>query len=103
MLQIFIGSGHPDVNVRNHRSSDAETKVPTENVAETKPVVHIPLSLLPEAKQWTVGRKYRVRLVLQQASLSETDASFEVIDAVSLEIRDKAAQFYASEGGSYKA
>lgn len=66
-----------------------------------KPLISIPYELLPEARQWAVGKAYRTRLVLRQVSQSENGAEFEVVDAVSLEERDKKAKYYMTEGGSY--
>lgn len=68
-----------------------------------KPCVVIPFDMLPEAKSWDNGKVYRVKLVLRQTGSSESGATFDVVDASSLEMRDKSARAYMlSDGGSYK-
>ena len=52
---------------------------------EHRSQVVIPFELLPEGERWKVGHSYRVRLVLRQVRTGEQDATFEVVDAVSLE------------------
>lgn len=65
-------------------------------------IITLPLSVLPEAKEWPIGGTYRVKLVLKQTALSETSATFEVIDANSLEPEDKGKQsFLNSDSGMY--
>ncbi len=69
---------------------------------ELKPNVYIPFSILPEGRKWTIGKTYRVRLVLKQRSIDETGASFEVEDAMSLEHKDKGERYFLAEGGKIK-
>ena len=68
-----------------------------------KPRITIPFELLPEGKFWKVGQTYRVRMVLKQVATGEQDATYEVIDATSLEASDAGAtRFLRSEGGHIK-
>lgn len=67
-----------------------------------KTIISLPLSLLPEAKEWPIGETYRVKVVLKLTALSETDATFEIVDASSMEPEDKGKQsFLNSDGGMY--
>ncbi len=63
---------------------------------------HIPHDLLPEAKTWSVGKIYRVRLVLRQVSSHEHGADFEIVDANSLESEDKGRRYFTTESGIIK-
>lgn len=57
---------------------------------------------LPEAKDWKVGDTYRVRMVLKQTSLNSQSATFEIVDASSLEAVDKAkSNILLSDEGMY--
>ena len=67
------------------------------------PTVFISHDHLPESKNWKIGQSYRVRLVLKQTSSTENGATFEVVDATSLEREDKGRRYYTSENGSLKA
>ena len=67
-----------------------------------KPLVNIPFDVLPEAKNWSVGKAYRVRLVLRQIVTGESGAEFEVVDATSLESEDKGRRYFSSENGVLK-
>ena len=67
-----------------------------------KPMVHIPFDILPESRNWSVGKAYRVRLVLRQTGSTEDGATFEVVDATSLEPADKGKRYFVSESGSLK-
>ena len=69
---------------------------------EEKPILYLPFGLLPEAKDWRVGQVYRVKLVIKQRSLDEDSASFEIVDASSLEINKKNVTSISSDGGSYR-
>jgi hypothetical protein len=68
----------------------------------TKPIISIPLDLLPEGKDWTIGKVYRVRIVLKKVGASEDDAQYELADATSLEPEDKGRRFYVSDSGTLK-
>ena len=57
---------------------------------------------LPESSNWKVGQSYRVRLVLRQTGLQEDGATFEVVDATSLEREDKGRRYYTSDSGTLK-
>ena len=78
--------------------SIAKNKMPP----ETKPTVCIPFEKLPDARAWKVGKAYMVRMMLKQVAASERDASFEIIDATSMEPKDTKADYFVSDGGSYK-
>lgn len=68
-----------------------------------KPEITLPFSLLPDSKQWKVGKKYRVQLVLKQTSLGQNAATFDVVDALSLELADEQKhKFLSTDGGLYK-
>lgn len=66
-----------------------------------KDSIFVPFDKLPEAKNWQMGSNYRTRFLLKQTGLSEQGATFDVVDASSLELRDKANEAFMSEGGSY--
>ena len=65
--------------------------------------VFIPYDKLPEGRNWKVGQTYRVRVVLKQVSMQEEGATYDVVDATSLEREDKGRRYYSSESGSLKA
>lgn len=68
-----------------------------------RPTVSIPFEILPEGKTWRVGQSYRVRLVLRQVSVGENDATYEVVDAVSMEAADSSkGKYLRSDGGMVK-
>ena len=68
-----------------------------------RPQVHIPFEVLPEGRHWRVGQSYRVRVVLRQVNTGEDGASYEVVDATSLESADSSrGKFLRSEGGYVK-
>lgn len=69
---------------------------------ESKPTISIPFTLLPEGRFWEVGRSYRVKAVLRQVTTSELGASFELVDATSLEPEDKGKRHYLTDGGYTK-
>lgn len=62
-------------------------------------IVDITFDKLPEAKDWKVGKAYRVKVVLRMTGSDEDGATFEVVDANSLEPTDKSKRRYLSEGG----
>ena len=64
--------------------------------------IYIPYSDLEDAKHWSVGKSYRIKMVIKQVASEEKGASFEIVDANSLEPDDKGNRFFLSEGGSYK-
>ncbi len=64
-----------------------------------KPTVCIPFTMLPESKNWPVGKAYRVKLVLRATGIDEDCAMFEVVDANSLEPMDQTKRKYLTEGG----
>ena len=70
---------------------------------ELKPTIFISYDHLPEGKNWRVGQSYRVRLVLKQVRMEENGATYEVVDATSLEREDKGRRYFMSENGSIKA
>jgi len=49
----------------------------------------ISLELLPEARVWRIGKKYRVEMVLLMTGIGEDNADFEIVDAKSLSYKDK--------------
>lgn len=65
-------------------------------------IIYIPKDILPALADWKIGNTYRVKLVLKQTSMDEDGASFKIVDATSMELTDKANEFFLSEGGSYK-
>ena len=56
---------------------------------------------LPEARDWKVGKKYHVKLVLKQVGMSEKGAEFDVVDATSMESRGERVKKFLSGEGSY--
>lgn len=69
----------------------------------TKPIVSIPFEILPEGKFWKVGQSYRVRVVLRQTSTGEDGASYELVDATSMESADSSkGKYLRSENGMVK-
>ena len=68
-----------------------------------KPTIYIPFEVLPEGKTWKNGRSYRVKSVLRQVSTDEQGASFEVVDATSLEPGDaERRRHFNSDNGVIK-
>lgn len=68
-----------------------------------RPQVSIPFEILPEGRFWKVGQSYRVRVVLRQVTTGEDSATYEVIDATSMESADSSrGKFLRSEGGYVK-
>lgn len=65
--------------------------------------ISISFDKLPEGRNWKVGQSYRVRVVLKQVGIGEESATYEVIDATSLEREDKGRRYFTSESGSLKA
>lgn len=57
--------------------------------------------VLPEAREWSVGQTYRAKMVLRGISQDENGVEFQVLDASSLEPKDRANQIFMSEGGIY--
>lgn len=66
-----------------------------------KRITFVPFDVLPEAREWKVGKVYRTKMVLKQVGMDENGANFEVIDATSLETRDIHKRYYLSDSGSY--
>ena len=65
--------------------------------------IRLSFAELPEAAYWKVGKTYRVKFVLKQVGQDESGASFDLIDANSLESTDRDIQrFIHSEGGYMK-
>ena len=69
----------------------------------TKPTINLPFDVLPESRDWTVGKAYRVRVVLRQTGVGEEGADFEVVDATSLEPGDKGRRYYVTDSGTLKS
>ena len=67
-----------------------------------KTEVEIPFATLPEGQSWKVGQAYRVKVVLRMTGQDEDGATFEIVDATSLEPTDKANRKWLSEGGYLK-
>ena len=88
-----------EVQEYHERYSELKPKPP----AAPAPRVQIPFELLPEGRKWKVGKSYRVRLLLRQVSTNEEGASFEVLDAFSLESPERGGRYFVTESGSYKA
>lgn len=62
----------------------------------------IPYDVLPEARDWHVGKTYRTKMVMKQTGMNEDGANFEVVDATSLESKDR-PRYFLSDSGSYRA
>ena len=69
---------------------------------EPKQIIEIPFEVLPESRHWTVGKAYRVKVVLRQTGVSESGALFELVDANSMEPNDAGKRKYLTEGGYMK-
>lgn len=69
---------------------------------EIKMPVFISHEVLPESRNWKVGKSYRVKAVLRQVGTSEHGANFELVDVTSLEPEDKSTRRYFSENGFIK-
>lgn len=63
---------------------------------------YIKFDKLPEAKDWRVGQAYRCKVVLKQVGSDENGATFEIVDATSMEPTDKGKQRWLSDGGYFK-
>ena len=59
---------------------------------QSQPIItiSIPFSLLPEGRFWSVGKIYRVKMVLRQTGMTEDSATFEVHDATAMNKLDRA-------------
>lgn len=68
---------------------------------EHKDSTFIPYSVLPEARNWRVGRTYRVKMVIKQMGQMENGAHFEIADATSLEPNEARKRAFISDSGSY--
>ena len=66
-----------------------------------KNITFIPYDKLPEARDWRVGRIYRVKMVIKQVAQMENGANFEVEDATSLEQNEARKRAFISDSGSY--
>ncbi len=65
--------------------------------------IFIPFSLLREGKRWEVGRSYLIKIVARETGQEEDGATFQIIDATSLEPEDGARRkFLYSDGGMFK-
>ena len=62
---------------------------------------YIPYGVLPEAREWRVGRTYRTKMVMKQIGQTERGANFDVVDATSLEPNESRKRYFLSDGGSY--
>lgn len=71
---------------------------------EPKSTVFIPYELLPESHNWKPGETYRIKAVLKQINTGIDGATFEVMDATSLEVSDRGmlGRHYMSDEGMYK-
>ena len=56
---------------------------------------------LPEARDWKVGKIYRVKMVLRQTGADEEGTSFDLVDVTSLE-PTRRSSVITSEGGEYR-
>jgi hypothetical protein len=63
--------------------------------------ISIPFDALPEAREWKVGQKYHVQMVLKQTGITEQGAEFTLVDATSMEDRAGRAKKFLSGDGSY--
>ena len=63
--------------------------------------ITVPHEILPESKDWKIGKMYRTKMVLKQTGANERNANFDIVDATSLEPKDKANQMFLSDGGMY--
>ena len=55
---------------------------------ENKSKLQLSYESLPEARKWSVGSNYKVRLFVKQVGQQEDGVTLEVNDATSLEPRD---------------
>lgn len=62
---------------------------------------YIPYDVLPEAREWRIGRTYRVKMVMKQLSQDEKGANFEIVDSTSLEPGEARRRAFLSDSGSY--
>lgn len=64
----------------------------------------IPFEILPEAKSWQVGKTYRVKMVLRQTGMDEQGATFDILDASSLDTADIPGRrkWFLSDSGSLR-
>lgn len=69
---------------------------------DPKPTLFLPFEILPEGRHWKMNNAYRVKLVLRQVGLREDGATFEVVDATSLETSDRSKRAFYSDGGVLK-
>ena len=68
-----------------------------------KPTLTLSFDELPEGKEWRIGKSYRVRLVLREVSKTGDEATFEVLDAMSLEKKQEHKKYFVTEGGVLRA
>lgn len=68
-----------------------------------KPRITLSFDELPEGKEWRIGKSYRVRVVLRQISKGEDDATFEVMDTMSLEKSKEHKRYFVTDGGRIAA
>lgn len=61
----------------------------------------ISYDVLPQARDWRVGRTYRVKVVIKQISQMEEGAEFQVVSAESLEPKNARKRAFTSDSGSY--
>ena len=62
----------------------------------------VPYEVLPESRDWRVGKTYRTKMVMKQTGMNEHGANFDVVDATSLEPAGR-TRYFLSDGGSYRA
>ena len=62
--------------------------------------IYIPFDELAEGRNWKIGQIYRIKAVLRQVGADEDGATYQIVDATSLE-RDGKRRFFNSDGGSY--
>lgn len=70
-------------------------------MATKNTTISISFDTLPDAREWKVGQKYHVSLVLKQTGMGENAAEFTVVDATSMEERAGRAKKFLSGDGSY--
>ena len=63
--------------------------------------ISISFDQLPEAREWKVGQKYHVSLVVKQTGMSENSAEFAIVDVTSMEERAGRAKKFLSGEGSF--
>jgi len=65
-------------------------------------MLHLDFNMLPESRTWQIGRTYKLEIIVQQKSMDDSSASFEVSSAKSLNPKDKKTRTYLTDGGYHQ-